>query len=157
MRPDDDHRRGDHAVVAERGHQRDEQRVEAEGLDREAHRGAEQREQHHHRGDEQPALVPQPVREAPTATSRLWVAKRDRDERADRHDEDDDADLAEHPAERLGVDELGLGVEQPVDAVDRGQDRAAGPCPRTTAARAPARRCRGWASRPHRSDSGRRG
>ena len=31
----------------------------------------------------------------------------DRDEGADRHDEDDDADLAEHPADRLGVDELG--------------------------------------------------
>ena len=60
---------------------------------------------------------------APTATSRLRVAKRHRDEGADRHDEHDDADLAEHPTDGLGVDDLGVGVQQPVDPVDRRQDQ----------------------------------
>ena len=42
------------SVVAERQDQRDQQRVEAEGLLRRAHGGAEQREQRHDRGDQQP-------------------------------------------------------------------------------------------------------
>ncbi len=59
--------------------------------------------------------------------------KADRDERTERHDEEDYADRTEEPSDVVGVDEPGDRILYAVEAVDGGRGSVAGFVPRTTA------------------------
>ncbi len=118
----DDHPRHHHAVVAEREHQRYQQRVEPQRLVRPAHRRAEQREQRHHGDDHEPRRVRAPRTRASRSRRRALRREHHRHERADREHEHEHADRAEEAAYAERHDDPGLRVLQPIEAVDRREE-----------------------------------
>jgi hypothetical protein len=119
--------RRDHPVVTEREHQGDEQRVEAERLVRPAHRGPQQREERHHRGDHEPRPCAHRVCELADRDVERARGEHHRHERADREHEREHAHGTEEPADPEGHHRPGLGVLEAVEAVDRRQEEIADP------------------------------
>ena len=103
-RGDGDDRHGDQAVVAERNHQRDHDRIEPEGLVAPALDRPENAEQQSEDRDEQRRALAEAIGQVMDAEVQRAGREHDRHESADRKNEKEDFDGAEHRSLVEGTD-----------------------------------------------------
>ena len=116
-RRDRDDRHRDHSVVAERDHQRDHHGVEAEGLVAPALNRTQYPKQHRQDCDQQWPTLAEPVGQVVDSEVERAGREHDCHEPADREDEQEDLDGAEHRSPVEGADLSGLGILDAVHAV----------------------------------------